>query len=241
MYSTGMQKYSFLLLIVFVISACSSPAFPKTPAIPANAVLANTATETRLPPAPVSTATPFLVTTLVATQSESGNCALKPVIAPTMPAKIPHTNELDETTGLHMTGQVQVIDLASYRLKVSGKVDRPLSLTYEALRCMPKVTARPLLVCPGVFDDSATWSGVPIKDVLERAGVQSGAAGVAMKSADGFRFTMTLTDALDPDNYLAYEWEGQPLPILHGFPLRAVLPGMPGGRWVKWLVELIVE
>ncbi len=230
LYATGMQKLWLFPLFLVMLSACSPAASPN----PTAAVTASL-------PAAESTATPFLVTTLVATQAENGNCALKPVIAPTMPAKIPHINELDETTGLHMTGQVQVIDLASYRLQVSGKVDRPLSLTYEALRCMPKVTARPLLVCPGVFDDSATWSGVPIKDVLERAGVQAGAAKVALKSADGFEVSITLADALDPDNYLAYEWEGQPLPILHGFPLRAVFPGMAGGRWIKWLVELIVE
>ncbi len=219
-----------LILVLFILSACS-------PAISPHVTAAVTASL----PAVESTATPFLVTTLVATQAENGNCALEPVIAPTLPAKIPHSNELDETTGLHMTGQVQVIDLAGYRLKVGGKVDRPLSLTYDELRCMPKVTARPLLVCPGVFDDSATWSGVPIKNVLERAGVQAGASKVTLKSADGFEVSISMADALDPDNYLAYEWEGQPLPILHGFPLRAVFPGIAGGRWIKWLVEISVE
>ncbi len=231
-----MRNLWFLILFLFVLSACS----PAASLIPA-AAPTSTPAATSLPPTPLPTATPSSQVTLVATQAAAGNCALQPVIAPTRPAKIPHTNELDETTGLHMTGQVQVIDLAGYRLKVSGKVDRPLSLTYDELRCMRKVTASPLLVCPTVFSDKATWSGVPMQDVLERAGVQSGAARVALKSADGFEMPIPLKDALNPDNYLAYEWNGQPLPILHGFPLRAIFPGVAGGRWVKWLVGIIVE
>ena len=59
--------------------------------------------------------------------------------------------------------------------------------------------------------------------------------------ADEYLVTLTLSEALKPKNYLAYEWEGKPLPILHGFPLRAVFPDLPGGQWVKWLLELVVK
>jgi DMSO/TMAO reductase YedYZ molybdopterin-dependent catalytic subunit len=158
-----------------------------------------------------------------------------------MPDKVPAATQLDETTGLHMTGTVQKIDLASYRLKVSGKVDHPLSLSLDELRCMPKVTAVAVLSCAGVFTDSATWSGVPIIDVLDLAGVQAGARTVEFVSADGFKSTLDLVTALDIKNFLAYEMTGKPLPILHGFPLRAVLPKESGGKWVKWLVELVVK
>jgi len=158
-----------------------------------------------------------------------------------MPAVIPSYTALDETTGLHMTGTVQEIKLDSYRLKVSGKVDRPLNLNYDDLRCLSKVTASPPLICPGFFTDHATWSGAPIKDVLDQAGVQAGAETVVLVSADGFEVPIPLDSALNPHNFLAYEWEGQPLPILHGFPVRAVFPSEAGGKWVKWLVEIVVE
>jgi DMSO/TMAO reductase YedYZ molybdopterin-dependent catalytic subunit len=166
---------------------------------------------------------------------------LPPIVAPTRPAKIPQTNQLDETTGMHMTGIVQQLDLSTYRLKVSGMVDHPLSLTLDELRCMPKVTATPLLACGDLFKDSAEWGGVPIVEILNRAGVQAGAKTITLLGADEYSADIALAEALKPQNYLAYEWEGQPVPILHGFPLRAIFPDIGGWAWVKWLVEIDVK
>ena len=122
-----------------------------------------------------------------------------------------------------------------------GKVEHPLSLSYDELRCMPRVTTKAVLNCGEIFTDSGTWSGVPIRYILEQAGVQAAATTVGLKSADGYLLLISMEDARDGQNFLAYEMEGKPLPILHGFPLRAVFPNHPGSRWVKWLVEIIVE
>lgn len=168
-------------------------------------------------------------------------CVLAPVIVSTRPAETPKYTELDPTTGLHMTGTAQEIDLASYRLKVTGKVDRPLGLTYDELRCMPKVKASPTLICRGYFEDVATWAGVPLEYVLDLAGVQAGATEMDLVGADGYSAYVPMKDARSGDNFLAYEWEGQPLPILHGFPVRAVFPALDGNKWVKWLVEIQVR
>jgi DMSO/TMAO reductase YedYZ molybdopterin-dependent catalytic subunit len=62
-----------------------------------------------------------------------------------------------------------------------------------------------------------------------------------MKAADGHYSYLPLDQALRPENFLAYELMGQPLPVLHGFPLRAVLPGQTGSLWVKWLLEIVVQ
>ncbi|MEI7988668.1 MAG: molybdopterin-dependent oxidoreductase [Chloroflexota bacterium] len=172
---------------------------------------------------------------------DSTACKLTPVINPTKPAIIPGYTQLDESTGLHMTGTVQEIDLASYRLKVSGLVNHPLSLSYDELRCLPKITAKPTLICRGYFEDVATWSGASLKAILEKAGVQKEAKAITLSAAGGFEAYIPLKDALRDDNFLAYEWEGKPLPILHGFPLRAVFPSMMGNKWVKWLIEIKVE
>ena len=161
---------------------------------------------------------------------------------PTAPARIPEYLELDPATNLHMTGTVQKIDVNTYHLVVKGLVDRPLSLTYDDLRCLTKQEVRSPLICPGYFEDTATWAGVPLDAVLALAGVQKGAVQVRLRSADGFATDLSLLNlSLEKDSLLAYEWEGQPLPILHGFPVRAVLPDQPGGSWVKWLVEMEVE
>ena len=139
-----------------------------------------------------------------------------------------------------MTGKVQLIDLASYRLRVTGKVDRPLDLTYEEIRCLPKVEASPILVCPGFFEDEAAWAGTPLAEVLALAGVQAGAQRLELVSADGYTTSLSLEKALDRANFLAYEWDGEPLPRLHGFPLRVVIPDAQGNQWTKWLVEIRV-
>jgi DMSO/TMAO reductase YedYZ molybdopterin-dependent catalytic subunit len=168
-------------------------------------------------------------------------CDLSPLIAPTRPAETPGYTELDETTGLHMTGTPQEIDLASYRLKVTGLVDHPLSLTIDELRCLPKITASPELVCPGFFLDEATWAGASLVAVLEMAGIQKEATTIWMSADDRKEAYVLLENALDEKNFLAYEWAGQPLPVLHGFPLRAVFPSRTGTLWVKWLTDIRVD
>jgi DMSO/TMAO reductase YedYZ molybdopterin-dependent catalytic subunit len=77
--------------------------------------------------------------------------------------------------------------------------------------------------------------------VLGLAGVQKEATVVSLNSPDGHESYNALEDALKEDNFLAYEWEGQPLPILHGFPLRAILPGVAGNQSTKWLTEIKVQ
>jgi DMSO/TMAO reductase YedYZ molybdopterin-dependent catalytic subunit len=150
--------------------------------------------------------------------------------------------EVDPETGLHVTGTPTEVEVDTYRLGVTGKVDRELSLNYEEiLELKPKVTGSPDLVCPGYFMDKAAWSGVPFKTILEMAGVEADAAWVRMKSADGYTIKVELEVALAPDSFLAYELEGKTLPVTQGFPLRAVFPGQEGNRWVKWIVQLVVE
>jgi DMSO/TMAO reductase YedYZ molybdopterin-dependent catalytic subunit len=162
------------------------------------------------------------------------------IIVPTVPPKIPGYAQLDETTGLHVTGKAQKIDLESYRLEVTGKVKHLLTLSYDDLRCMPRIEARPTLICPGFFEDTATWAGAPLKSVLELAGVQEKASGIRLISADGYSAPVPLLEALSEKNFLAYAWEGEPLPILHGFPVRAVFPELDGDTWIKWLVKIEV-
>ena len=167
-------------------------------------------------------------------------CVLAPVIAPTRPAETPGYAQLDETTGLHITGEAVEIDAADYHLQVTGNVDQPLSLTYDDLRCMRRIQQRPALVCPGFFEDLATWAGVPLADIIELAGPQEDAGGVRLIGADGYSAIVTMDTATSDKSFLAYEWEGEPLPILHGYPVRAVFPDHGGSVWVKWLVRIDV-
>jgi DMSO/TMAO reductase YedYZ molybdopterin-dependent catalytic subunit len=209
------KTLGWFFLLAILISACSS-------------------VQSGLLPTPTTDLLPPPSETLV-------DCHPSPIIKPTMPAVIPGFADLDQSTGLHMTGSPKDIDLAGYQLKVTGNVTHPLSLSYDQLRCLPRVTAKTTLTCRGYFDDVATWSGVPLKYILDMAGIQPGTNDVLLIGADDYQAFLPLKDALLPDNFLAYEWNGQPVPILHGFPLRAVIPTMFGNKWTKWLLEIKVE
>jgi DMSO/TMAO reductase YedYZ molybdopterin-dependent catalytic subunit len=190
-----------------------------------------TAMPASLPPAP--TEPPRAAT-------QPALCAPSPVVAPT-PSADPGYAQLDVDTGLHVTGQAPTLDLAAYRLKVTGRVSRPLALTYDELRCLPKQRCRCTLVCPGFFVDTADWAGASLASVLQLAGAASDAQSVELVGADGYSTAVSMAEATAEDTFLAYEWAGQPVPVLHGFPVRAVFPRLSGGQWTKWVTEIRVK
>jgi len=215
-----MKKIIVLMVFLFVLSACQ-------PTADGRLEIDSSSSTEQSSQIPLSTV--------------AGECGLDPVEIPLMPAVIPGYAELDEATGLHMTGRVQQIDLATYRLKVTGLVDRPREFTYDQLRCMPKVSATARLICPGLFEDESTWSGVPLSHIFELTGLQPDAKQMVLISADGYKAYVPIEDALAEDNMIAYEMLGKPLPVLHGFPVRAVLPTTDGGKWIKWLIEVHIQ
>lgn len=226
-----MKKIFIGVINLLMVASCVSLPLQKAPAISTVSPKITQISQ------PSITASP----SLTQPTPDFANCKPSPYIVPTLPDVIPKWNELDESIGLHVTGKYQVIDPATYRLNVSGMVANPLELTYDQVRCLPGATASPRLICPGVFVDNASWTGVPLKTILDLAGVQADAEELVLVSADGFRTTVSLKDALDRDSLLAYEVNGQVLPILHGFPIRAVFPDMEGNKWIKWLVEIQVK
>ena len=216
------------LLILAGLAACTVAPPQAPPSAPPQAP----------PPAPASDLR--APTALPAPAPKPTLCALPTVVAPTPSANPGYTN-LDADTGLHVTGQAQTLDLATYRLKVSGRVNNPLELTYDELRCLPKLNCRCTITCPGFFVDTADWAGASLAGLLRLADVQREAQSVELIGADGYSTSITLDEALADDNFLAYEWAGQPVPVLHGFPVRAVFPRLTGGNWVKWVTEIRIK
>jgi DMSO/TMAO reductase YedYZ molybdopterin-dependent catalytic subunit len=157
---------------------------------------------------------------------------------PPTPIPYPGYAQQEPDTGLHVTSNALAVDLASYRLKVSGLVDQPLSLSYDDLRCLPKIQAEVKLECPGFFIDWARLAGPTLGSVIALAGPQRKADRVTLISINGYTFPFSLEEAQAEQNFLAYEWRSEPLPPSHGFPVRAALPGRAGSAWVKWLEEI---
>ena len=138
--------------------------------------------------------------------------------------------------GLHVTGKPIEVDIESYRLQVVGLVDRPLQLSYSDVLAMESQRRQFDLVCEGFFVDTGHWTEVDVLEVLKPAGVKERATGVEFSSIDGSYTQRVSFDDLREGTYLiAYEFEDEPFPVYHGFPLRLAAESVPGYVWVKWL------
>ncbi|MDR3381394.1 MAG: molybdopterin-dependent oxidoreductase [Cupriavidus basilensis] len=166
----------------------------------------------------------------------------------------------------HWSGIPTSIDPDSYRLQVGGKVDSPLALSLADLKRMadpvelvavnqcsgnsrgflePRVNGGQL--ANGAMGN-ARWVGVPLKTVLEKAGVQPGAVQVSFDGLDrppldgspDFMKALHIDHALDGEVMLAWGMNGADLPLLNGYPLRLVVPGHYGTYWVKHLSKIQV-
>lgn len=137
------------------------------------------------------------------------------------------------------------VDPATWRLKVTGAVANPFELTFDELLALPMVEEVVTLSCVsnevgGDLVGNARWQGVPLRTLLERAGVQPGGKQIMTRSVDGFTAGFPTEKALDGRVALvAVGMNGEPLPIQHGFPVRLVVAGLYGYvSATKWLSEL---
>lgn len=155
-------------------------------------------------------------------------------------------------------------DPAAWKLVLEGEVGTPLSLTLADLRQMPSTTVTVTLECAGngraFFDPpvagiqwrkgavgTCTWTGVRLADVLAKAGASKAATHVWTAGADRpfgtqppFVRQVPIAKALDPGTIVAFAMGGQPIPQVHGAPLRLIVPGWEGAYSVKWLSRLTV-
>jgi len=124
-----------------------------------------------------------------------------------------------------------------YTLSVKGLVDRPYTLTYEQLRALPPTKVVKDFQCvTGWRVPSVHWTGVLLRDLLDRAGVKSGATALRFTSFDGeYTESLTLDQARRPDVMVAYELEGKQLSSDHGGPARLYVAPMYGYKSCKWL------
>ncbi|MBB1482654.1 sulfite oxidase [Tessaracoccus sp. MC1865] len=133
------------------------------------------------------------------------------------------------------------VDPEQWSLEVRGLVDRPFTLTYDDLLAMPHVETDITLTCVsnevgGGLVGNARWQGVPLRALLERAGVQDGATQLLSRSVDGFTAGFPTETAMEDGALVALGMNGEPLPALHGFPARLVVPGLYGYvSATKWL------
>jgi DMSO/TMAO reductase YedYZ molybdopterin-dependent catalytic subunit len=141
--------------------------------------------------------------------------------------------------------RIPLVDPATWRLRVTGMVERPFELSYDDLLALPLVESDVTIACVsntvgGGLVGNARWTGVRLADLLERAGVRPGATQVVGRSVDGFTAGFPTAVALDGrDALVAVGMNGETLPIEHGFPARLVVPGLYGYvSATKWLADI---
>src|SRR5262249_18688606 len=159
----------------------------------------------------------------------------------------------------------QAVDVTAFRLVVRGHVDQVLSLSLADLLKLPRVELAAVCQCSGnsrgLFQPrvpgaqwrngamgNARWTGVPLRDVLDRAGVKAGAIAVRCSGLDDpiiqgapkFMKPLAIDHARDGEVMLAYQMNGEQLPLLNGFPVRLIVPGWYGDYWIKMLADVEV-
>jgi len=154
-----------------------------------------------------------------------------------------------------------VLNAEEWRLNIEGLVERPISLNLEQIHARPRQEVTFTLECGGNhgFDwftggiGNARWAGTPLAPILRAAGIKKAGIDVVFFGSDegdeevrdikmkqNFSRSMSIEEALAPANLLCYEMNGEPLPPLHGFPLRLIAPGWYGVANVKWLKRIEV-
>ncbi len=166
----------------------------------------------------------------------------------------------------HLEGIPTTVDLRTFRLEVKGRVRNPLSLSLGDLHSkFQPVSLVAVAQCAGnsrsFFEPrvpggqwgnggmgNARWKGVRLKDVLDAVGVLPGAVEVGLRGLDepptaktpAFEKSLHIDHARDGEVLIAYEMNGEPLPMLNGFPVRLVVPGWYATYWVKALCSITV-
>ncbi len=166
---------------------------------------------------------------------------LRSKIADMNPAEVDNRNlEIDPLDQFGTMGPTDIsVDLATYRLKVTGEVSHPLSLRYDEILKLPSTTDDVLLICPGFFANNGRWTGVHLKDLLEEARPKKGAMFIDIKG-HGKEMRIRLENIYRKKMFLAYQVNGEPLPQKHGFPLRLVYADVYGADWIKYVNEIVV-
>ncbi|MDQ3909525.1 MAG: molybdopterin-dependent oxidoreductase [Thermoproteota archaeon] len=139
---------------------------------------------------------------------------------------------------------VPSVDANSWRLNVKGLVrNGPLQYTYDEIKAMPSIGEYATLECisdkvDGDLISTAYWKGVSLKSILDMAQVLPDARYIVFRCSDGYDVGIPLDRGLMDGTILAYEMNGVPLPAEHGFPVRAIVPGLYGMMNAKWITEI---
>ena len=158
------------------------------------------------------------------------------------PSRLPPGQYLTDRFPVLHVGDVPDYGPGQWDLTITGLVDRPFTVDVEQLRAMPSVTLTFDIHCVTKWSKfDTTWTGVRVRDLLERAGVQAGATHVIEHAEYGYTTNLPIADITTDEAIVAYEFEGEPIEPIHGGPVRIVVPHLYFWKSAKWVRALEVK
>lgn len=152
------------------------------------------------------------------------------------PARLPPGQYLTDRFPVLHVGDVPEYAPGEWNLAIGGMVDRPFTLTLDELQELPSVTLTFDIHCVTKWSKfDTTWTGVRVRDLFERAGVQKGATHVLEHAEYGYTTNLPLADITTDEAIVAYAFEGEPIEPIHGGPVRVVVPHLYFWKSAKWV------
>ncbi len=158
------------------------------------------------------------------------------------PSRLPPGQYLTERFPVLHVGDVPTYAPGEWNLTIGGLVNNPFTLTFEELTALPSVTLTTDIHCVTKWSKFDTvWRGAKLKDLLDRAGIQSDATHVMGHAEYGYTANLPLEDALLDESMVVWEYEGEPIEPIHGGPVRLLVPNLYFWKSPKWLrgIELM--
>ncbi|MFM7251955.1 MAG: sulfite oxidase-like oxidoreductase [Ilumatobacteraceae bacterium] len=158
------------------------------------------------------------------------------------PDRLPPGQYLTERFPVLHVGDVPSYSPGEWNLAVGGMVERPFVIDLDELKAMPSVTLTFDIHCVTKWSKfDTTWTGVRVRDLLERAGVQAGATHVMEHAEYGYTTNLPLADITTDEAIVAYAFEGEEIEPIHGGPVRIVVPHLYFWKSAKWVRGLEVR
>ena len=135
----------------------------------------------------------------------------------------------------------QHVDLQTWRLKIEGLVEKPITLRFDEIQTLPKkIQVKNFICVEGWGLDDQKWKGVHLKEIFSKVKISPKAKYVSFYATGGkYKDSLSIQEALEPDTILAYKLNGKNLTPENGFPLRLIIPRMYAYKGVKWVDRIV--
>ena len=135
----------------------------------------------------------------------------------------------------------QHVDLKTWRLKIEGLIEKPLTLRFDEIQALPKkIQVKSFICVEGWGLDDQKWEGVHLKEIFSKVKIDSKAKYISFYATGGkYKDSVSVQEALEPETMLAYRLNGKDLPPENGFPLRLIIPRMYAYKGVKWVERIV--